>query len=236
MTGIVDNHFSANGFFVTGTDTGVGKTLVATALINILVRQKYKVTGMKPVASGCEQVEGEWQNDDARALMAVSNVDAPYKLVNPYAFEPAIAPHLAASFAGENISISVIEDSYYQLKSMADKIIVEGAGGWLAPVSNKESMADIAVALGLPVILVVGLRLGCLNHALLSAQSIVEKGAKLSGWVANSIDPQFLEKSANIDALNSRIQAPCLGQISYAKRVVQVDDISDNLILGFREI
>jgi len=225
------NH--ADGFFITGTDTGVGKTLVATALIHLLSRQNKTVIGMKPVASGCVQVEGQWQNEDARALMAASNISAPYKLVNPYAFEPAIAPHLAASLAGENILLSVIENHYQQLKSMADKMIVEGAGGWLAPINNRESMADISLALGLPVILVVGLRLGCLNHALLSVQSILAKGLKLSGWVANSIDPLFAEKAANIDALNSRLPAPCLGVIPYCEGVIKIETVIENLKLHF---
>lgn len=224
---------SADGFFITGTDTSVGKTLVATALIHLITRQNKTVIGMKPVASGCNMREGEWRNDDALALMAASNVEAPYELVNPYAFEPAIAPHLAASLAGENILFSVIENHYHQLKLMADKIIVEGAGGWLTPVNAKESMADIALALGLPVILVVGLRLGCLNHALLTVQSIQEKGANLAGWVANCIDPQLAEVSANVETLKSRIPAPCFGVIPWGDQAIQVEEVAKNLVPAF---
>ena len=231
---------ASRGFFITGTDTGVGKTLITTALIKLLVQQGNKVVGMKPVSCGCRQVGGQWQHDDALAMMAASNVKLPYETVNPYAFEPAIAPHLAAQLAGETISLSLVHGQFRGLSGAADKIIVEGAGGWLVPINNEESMADLAVVLGLPVILVVGLRLGCLNHALLTVQSIQEKGAKLAGWVANSIDPLFKEKIANIDSLKARIPAPCLGVIPYRDQdsqtrdqMTKANDISGMLTVTF---
>jgi len=222
------------GFFITGTDTGVGKTLITTALINLLVQQGGKVAGMKPVSCGCTQVNGQWQHDDALRMMAVSNVTLPYETINPYAFEPAIAPHLAALQVGQTISISQVHEKFQVMNDAADKIVIEGAGGWLVPINNKESMADLAVALGLPVILVVGLRLGCLSHALLTVQSVQEKGANLAGWVANSIDPLFKEEMANIDSLKTRIPAPCLGVVPYREQygndrgdyMRQVNDIS----------
>jgi len=224
---------ASQGFFITGTDTGVGKTLIATALINLLVQQGNKVVGMKPVSCGCQQVGGQWLHDDALLMMDASNVKMPYEVINPYAFAPAIAPHLAAFQVGQKISLSLVQEKFQVLRGVADKIVIEGAGGWLVPINDNESMADLAVALGLPVILVVGLRLGCLNHALLTVQSIQEKGAILAGWVANSIDPLFKEETANIDSLKTRITAPCLGVIprldqnfQAGGQTVQVYDIS----------
>ena len=233
-TGTGPENMASRGFFITGTDTGVGKTLIATALINLLVQQGNKVVGMKPVSCGCQQVGGQWQHDDALLMMAASNVNLPYETINPYAFEPAIAPHLAAHQAGETISLSLVQKKFQVLSGAADKIITEGAGGWLVPINDNESMADLAVALGLPVIVVVGLRLGCLNHALLTVQSILEKGAKLAGWVANSIDPLFKHQKDNINTLVTMIPAPCLGTIPYREQhsndrddyLVHVNDIS----------
>ncbi|MFV1993265.1 MAG: dethiobiotin synthase [Acidiferrobacterales bacterium] len=232
-------NMASRGFFITGTDTGVGKTLIATALINLLVEQGNKVAGMKPVSCGCLQVDGQWQHDDAQLMMAASNIKLPYEVINPYAFEPAIAPHLAALQVGETISISLVHEKFRILSDVADKIVIEGAGGWLVPINNKESMADLAVALGLPVILVVGLRLGCLNHALLTTQSILEKGGELAGWVANSIDPLFKHQKDNINTLKTRIPAPCLGVIPFRdqlgedhdNRLTQISDISRMLIV-----
>lgn len=231
MADEIGNQFGEKGIFVTGTDTGVGKTLVASALIKLLTDQNRKVVGMKPIASGCELIENEWQNEDALALIAAGNVKAPYKTINPYAFEPAIAPHLAASSANIVISIDKIIENYLKLKKIADSVVVEGAGGWLVPINKDETMADLALEFGLPVVLVVGLRLGCINHAMLSVQSIHEKGLKLLGWVANSIDPLFEEKNANIETLKERISAPCLGVIPHDVNMNKPENAAEKLKL-----
>lgn len=206
---------SAKGIFITGTDTGIGKTWVSCLLIHALVGQGKKVIGMKPVASGASMVNGQLKNEDALALMEASNVDVPYELINPYCFAPAIAPHIAADQAGVAIDISKIGDAYTQLSSMADVIIVEGVGGWSVPIDNNNDVSDLALQLGLPILLVVGMRLGCINHALLTAQSIRSKGCKLIGWIANNIDPDQESGRENIEALELRLELPLLAKISY---------------------
>jgi dethiobiotin synthetase len=201
---------SARGFFVTGTDTGVGKTLVSTALLSLYGEQGLRVVGMKPVAAGCAPGE---LNEDVAALRAASTVQAPPELINPYAFEPAIAPHIAARQTGTRIDLDCIADSYAALARDADVVIVEGAGGFLVPLNESETLADLAQRLRLPVILVVGLRLGCLNHALLTAEAIRARGLKLAGWVANHIDPHMNCSAGNVEALVQRLDAPLLGEI-----------------------
>jgi dethiobiotin synthetase len=208
------------GFFVTGTDTGVGKTRVAVALIGGLVNSGKRVVGMKPVASGCESRAGGLVNDDALALIAASNVNVRYEEVNPYCFAPAIAPHIAARQAGVVIDRAYIRTSYESLAARADCIVVEGAGGWLVPVTPDATMADIARDCGLPVVLVVGLRLGCINHALLTAQSIALTGLELAGWVANDPAPAMPERAASVAEITKRIAAPCLADIPFGARPV----------------
>jgi dethiobiotin synthetase len=198
----------ARGLFVTGTDTGVGKTRVAVALIHTLCAQGLRVAAMKPVAAG--SVAGEL-NEDVVALMQATNVEADVRDVNPYAFEQPIAPHLAAHLAGVRIELSVIVEAYSRLAAVADVVVVEGAGGWRVPLNEREDMADLAQALGLPIVLVVGLRLGCLNHALLTAESIVHRHLPWAGWVGNSIDPAMAHRAPNLAALRDRLPAPCLG-------------------------
>jgi dethiobiotin synthetase len=198
--------------FVTGTDTEVGKTRISTGLIAVLQKQGLKAAGMKPVASGCDWVAGQWQNEDALAMIAQSNVSLPYSVVNPYAFEPAIAPHIAASRVNNEVSISEIKQQFEQIKSEADAVVVEGAGGWLVPLNQTETMADLAVALDLPVVLVVAIKLGCINHALLSIESIQQRGLRIAGWVANHLDAQH-ESAEIIDTLKQHIAAPCLGVV-----------------------
>lgn len=198
--------------FVTGTDTEVGKTRIATGLIAVLQQQGLKAAGMKPVASGCDWVAGQWQNEDALAMIAQSNVSLPYSVVNPYAFEPAVAPHIAASRVNNEVSISEIKQQFEQIKSEADAVVVEGAGGWLVPLNQTETMADLAVALDLPVVLVVAIKLGCINHALLSIESIQQRGLRIAGWVANHLDAQH-ESAEIIDTLKQHIAAPCLGVV-----------------------
>ena len=199
---------SATGFFVTGTDTSVGKTVCAAALTRALARRGLRVAVMKPVASGAVRTAQGLRSEDALALLAEASVPAPYATVNPYCFEPPISPHIAAAEAGESIELARIGTCYAALAAAADCVIVEGAGGWLAPISPGHSMADIAAVLALPVILVVGMRLGCLNHALLSHESIRARGAKFAGWVANGIDPAMDRAAENRATLQAHLGEP----------------------------
>lgn len=203
-----------NGVFVTGTDTEVGKTVISVGLIELFKQQGLSVAGMKPIASGCENTDEGLRNDDALALQQHANVDLAYELMNPYAFEPAIAPHIAAQQTATNIDINVLKNSYEQIQAQADTVIVEGAGGWLVPLNQTQTMADLAIALNLPVVLVVGIRLGCINHALLSVKAIQQSGLPLLGWVANHVD-QRSESDDIINTLKQNINEPCLGEIPH---------------------
>ena len=202
-----------NGLFITGTDTGVGKTWISAATMKLLQAQGQTVIGMKPIASGCEQTSAGLRNEDALILQQHSSIEIDYEQINPYAFAPAIAPHIAAKQAGININIQQIVENYNVLSQQADWIIVEGVGGWQVPLNENETIADLACALALPVILVVGMRLGCINHALLSAESIRQSGLKLAGWIANHVDPQMAEQKQNLLSIQQRIDAPLLGSV-----------------------
>ncbi len=198
-------------FFITGTDTSVGKTYVACQLLRQYAAQGLKVVGMKPVASGREFVHGAWVQDDVQKLIAASNVVAPLELINPYCFDEAIAPHIAAEKAGVEIKIEVILSAYQALSQLADVVIVEGAGGFVVPLNDKETFADLVAALHIPVVLVVGIKLGCINHALLTAEAITARGLHFYGWVANCRDPQMQVENENIATLIKRLQtAPML--------------------------
>jgi dethiobiotin synthetase len=201
--------------FVTGTDTGVGKTRVAAALCRAFAARGMRVAAMKPIASGCVLTPQGLRNEDAMALLGAMNVRARYADVNPYAFAPAIAPHIAAREARVSIDFDVLDRAYRHLRDQSQVLIVEGAGGWLAPLDVSRTFADLAVHWRSDVVLVVGLRLGCLNHALLTAESIERRGLRLRGWVANSIDPRFERAAENISTLQSRVSAPCLGLFSF---------------------
>ena len=192
-------------FFITGTDTGVGKTYVACKLIEQFVAQGYKVIGMKPVAAGCEFVNGEWVNDDVLKLEAASNVRAPRAQTNPYRFNEPIAPHIAAQLAGVTIETDVIQQAFFELTKLADIVIVEGAGGLLVPLNDNETIADLIVKLNIPVILVAGIRLGCINHAMLTFESIKTHGILLHGWVSNQIEPNMQQSHANILTISKKI-------------------------------
>jgi dethiobiotin synthetase len=196
------------GYFVTGTDTGVGKTRVAVALVRALAARGLRVAVMKPVAAG--SAPGEL-NEDVTALIAAANVAADVRDVNPYAFTPAIAPHVAAAMASVRIDLDVIASAYARLAASADVVVVEGAGGWRVPLNATDDMSDLARRLGLPVVLVVGLRLGCLNHALLTADSIASLDVPWAGWVGNILDPAMPALDANVATLTSRLPKPCLG-------------------------
>ena len=208
-------HAQPRHFFVTGTDTSVGKTTVTVRLMQQLVAQGLTVIGMKPVASGCEWVDGRWQNDDVLQLTAASNVSAPAELINPYCFEPAIAPHIAAAQAGVEIDFNVIRAAYAQLTTMADVVIVEGAGGLLVPLNATQTIADLIQALSLPALVVVGMRLGCINHALLTAQVLKQRNIDFCGWVANNIDPQMSVPQENLQSLITGLQQPPVLQVPF---------------------
>ncbi len=197
-----------NGLFVTGTDTGVGKTQVAVALIHALRAQGLRVAAMKPVSAGSPP---DGLNEDVVVLMQATNVAADVRDVNPYAFAEPVAPHVAAERAGVRIELDVIAAAFSRLAALADIVVVEGAGGWRVPLNGQEDMGDLAQRLGLPVVLVVGLRLGCLNHALLTAESIAYRRMPWAGWIANHVDPEMTVVAENIDALHARLPAPCLG-------------------------
>ena len=203
------------GIFVTGTDTGVGKTLVSVSLVKALVQHGLRVSVMKPIASGSEHTPAGLRNADAVALAEASNVASPYETINPYCFEPPISPHIAAEEARIDVDINVIKRSFERLASHADFVVVEGAGGWYAPISESQAMADLPGLLDIPVLLVVGLRLGCLNHALLTKRAIEADGAKLAGWVANSIDPKLERRAENLMTLEHRLGAKPLAVLPY---------------------
>lgn len=203
------------GFFVAGTDTGVGKTLVACGLLHAFARRGQRAVGMKPVAAGASDAAGRWGNEDVAALAAASNVHADRSSVNPYLLKLPVAPHIAAAAEGVVIDLSAIDRSFTALQQIADVVVVEGVGGFRVPLTDREDSADLAVRLGLPVILVVGMRLGCLNHALLTVEAIAARGLELAGWVANSIDPRMAKLPENIAALRARIAAPLLGEVPF---------------------
>ncbi len=201
------------GFFVTGTDTGCGKTEVSLALMRLLQDRSHSVLGMKPVASGAVSTPRGLRNDDALRLQAQGSFRVDYERINPYAFAPPIAPHIAAAQAGSAIDIDRIAEAFSWLSQRADRVVVEGIGGWKVPLGSGGDTAQLARRLDLPVILVVGLKLGCLNHALLSAESIQAAGARLLAWVANTLDPEMPERSANVATLTRHLACPCLGLI-----------------------
>lgn len=199
-------------YFITGTDTGVGKTLISCALLHGFAAQGKRVVGMKPVAAGCDDNN---LHEDVRQLRAASNVLTSKGQINPYCFSQAVAPHLAAQFAGVSINLERIAASFSELSGQADVVIVEGAGGFLVPLNARENSADLVMKLELPVILVAGLRLGCLNHTLLTVEAIAARGLTLAGWVANVMDVQMAMLDENVAALQQRITAPLLGIIPH---------------------
>lgn len=202
-------------YFVTGTDTGIGKTLVSCALLHAFAEQGKSAVGFKPVAAGCDDDD---HNEDAKLLRRASNVQATYGQTNPYCFSHAIAPHLAARNAGVRIDFARIMASYKELSVLADEVIVEGVGGFSVPLNENQDSADLAQQLGLPVILVVGMRLGCLNHALLTQRAIADYQLKCAAWVANVLDADMPALQENIAALRQRIDAPLLGIIPFQEQ------------------
>ena len=201
--------------FVTGTDTGVGKTLVSAALVNALASGGLDAVGMKPVAAGTTEIDGREANEDVEALAAESSLALPLALTSPYVFREACAPHVAAALEQVVIEQDVLLDAYRTVSERADAVVVEGVGGFRVPLSDDFDTADLAAGLQLDVILVVGLRLGCLNHALLTAEAIAARGLKLAGWVANQVDPAMPHQEANLAALQVRLEAPLIGVIPW---------------------
>ena len=205
----------AKGLFITGTDTEIGKTVVSSLLVRQLVNSGFKTAAMKPVASGCEKTDKGWFNEDVDSLKREANVELKRELINRYHFEPAIAPHIAAKQENVWISLDDIASDFLQCADQADFVVVEGVGGWQVPLNNQHTVADLAVRLGLPVILVVGIRLGCINHALLTVQAIKSRGVELAGWVANCCTPDTERTQENIASLQNRIVEPMLGIVPY---------------------
>lgn len=216
------------GYFITGTDTGIGKTRVTSGLLKAFARMGRKTVGMKPVASGAGETPEGLRNEDALALQAAASEERPYGLVNPYCFAPPVAPHLAALEAGVEIELETIRAAYTQLCKGADTVLVEGVGGWQVPLSPALELPDLARELGLPVILVVGMRLGCLNHALLTARALNADGLTLAGWVANGIDPAFERPEANVASLEAELHAPLLARLPFAPQA-SVDSVAEAL-------
>lgn len=227
----------AKAFFVTGTDTEIGKTLVSSAMVHLMAQRGWVSVGMKPVAAGAELIDGIWRNDDVEALTAASSVaalgelDGLGGLINPYLFRLAAAPHIAAREEGREIDLAHIIDCYHQLAASVEAMVVEGVGGFCVPLNAQHDTADLAQQLQLPVILVVGMRLGCISHALLTAQAIAARGLKLVGWVANSAQPEMAFFQDNLTALRGRLNAPLLGCIPHlahadAKQAAQYLDLT----------
>lgn len=206
---------STVGYFVTGTDTEVGKTLSSCALLHALRARHAHVVGMKPVAAGATHTGAGWLNEDVLALRAASSLAVPPELDNPYCFPDPLSPHIAAARVGQGVSVDELLARYQTLAALADAVVVEGAGGFIVPLSATHTSADLAQRLALPVVLVVGLRLGCLNHALLTQEAVAARGLRLAGWVANRIDPAMQAQDDNIATLQARIRAPMLADIPW---------------------
>lgn len=206
----------AHHFYVTGTDTGVGKSVASAALLHALRARGHRAVGMKPLASGCEWIDGAWRNEDALLLQAASDPRPPYAEVNPYALREPLAPELALRDEGLELALAPLLAAHARLSTQADAVVVEGVGGWAAPLSADLDQLDLVRALQLPVVLVVGLRLGCINHARLTARAIQADGVQLLGWIANEIDPAMARIDDNLEILRRRLPVPYWGRLPHA--------------------
>lgn len=204
-----------NAWFVTGTDTEIGKSLCSAALLHAFAAQGHRVAGMKPIAAGAVWSGDRWHNDDVDLITAASNVAIAPELVCPYLLQEPVAPHIAAAGEGVSFDLDHIEACLEQLRSQAEITIVEGVGGFRVPLSDTQDTADLALELDLPLILVVGMRLGCISHTLLTVEAIQARGLRMAGWIANQIDPGMRQAAANLEALRARIAAPLLGHIPH---------------------
>ena len=211
-------------FFIAGTDTDVGKTLIATGILAAANEQGLSTLAIKPVAAGCEETPEGLRNEDALLLRETMSVELPYEQVNPVALKPAIAPHIAAQQIGKRLMVSQLA-GYCRgtLMQRSDLAVIEGAGGWRVPLNHVETLAGLVKELNLPVILVVGVKLGCINHALLTAEAIVNDGLTLAGWVANRLDAGMPCYEENIQTLKSLINAPCLGEVPVLDKPTAAD-------------
>ena len=217
--------------FIAGTDTDIGKTYISVGLLKLFNNQGLTTIGIKPVASGCEYKNGKLYNADAMLLQEASSRKLPYENINPITFEPAIAPHIAADYAEYQLSVDdIITKTNAALTYDAGVHIVEGVGGWLVPLNNQETMADFVAALNLPVILVIGMRLGCLNHAILTYNAIRQNKINLLGWIANCLDPNMSALTENIDTLREWLNVPCLGVVEYQQSPEDVIDVNSIII------
>lgn len=203
------------GFFITGTDTGVGKTWATVALMRHLQSLGSSVLGMKPVAAGCFLNDGQWQNDDALLLQENGSLAVDYTCINPYALKAPVSPHIAAAEMGCTVQLEEILRNFYHLRSLVDIVLVEGAGGWFAPLNDRQDIADLAAVLELPVILVVAIRLGCINHAKLSYQAILASGQPCAGWIAVCSEQHMLAREQNIATIRRALDVPLLGILPY---------------------
>ena len=215
-------------FIVSGTDTGIGKTWVTVALIRAFLDRGERVLGMKPLASGCEVIDNELRNEDALLIQQAGWQAVDYSLVNPYAFKPPVSPHAAAAKEGVQVSLETILECYEILQGQADRVIIEGVGGWRVPFSDELSLKDLVKALELPVIMVVGLKLGCINHALLTAEALDRDGIELRAWVANQLESDYLMQDATLRTLETSIPAPLLG-LTPCLQTLQPDKLAEAL-------
>lgn len=206
------------GFFITGTDTEIGKTYSTVSLLHYFNQKNLRTAALKPIASDAQQTTEGLRNDDALQLQSAMSMDFPYQQINPYTFEPAIAPHIASHPHTLTVE-TTLNNCRALLESDYDLLFVEGAGGWMAPLNDTETFADLAEAFGFPIILVVGLKLGCLNHSFLSYENIKSRGLSFAGWIANHVDPNMLKQTENIETLTNRLGAPPLGIIPYNGRL-----------------
>ena len=205
-----------SAYFITGTDTEIGKTTIASGLLHVARLAGLSTAAVKPVASGCEMTPEGLRNSDALSLWGECSLPLSYAEVNPLAFAPAIAPHLAAREVGTFLTVDALVVPIRAMRAkQADFMLVEGAGGWRVPLEGEANLSDVARAVGFPVILVVGVRLGCINHAVLTAEAIAQDGLNLAGWVANIVDPQTSRLEDNLATLHERLPAPCLGTVPY---------------------
>ncbi|MDI1292638.1 MAG: dethiobiotin synthase [Methylobacter sp.] len=216
------------GYFITGTDTNVGKTWATIALMRYLKNQGKSVAGMKPVASGCLMQDGQLKNEDALLIQENASLPIDYDLINPYAYEPPVSPHIAG--INNPVKLNQLVAKFERLKNLADIVVVEGAGGWYSPLNERETNSDLAIALSLPVILVVAIRLGCINHARLTYQAIAQSGVNCAGWIAVCTDSELLNRDENILSIKAAVAVPLLGVLPYTE-VADFDFLSGQLKL-----
>lgn len=218
--------------FITGTDTDVGKTYITLGILNAFKKQKYSTLGIKPVASGCTKNNGQLQNADALALQQSSSILLHYHQINPFAFEPPISPNIAAAQAKRDITVLELKQrTQYALQFPSDICLVEGIGGWYCPLNRTETMADYVKAMGLKTLLVVGMRLGCINHTLLTYRAIQQDNISVVGWIANCIDPRMSHPQESIDTLRERLPSPCLGVVGFQQQAEEGIDINKFLLI-----